>query len=236
MAYDKILITGAGSGIGRACARQLAAKNKALFLTTRDDEKLGSVREECAGASACAGTAADLCKPGEAARVVEEAAEALDGLDAVVHAAGVGLIKPAADTTDSEFSKVLNINVRATFLVAVEACKVMAAAKRGRFLTLPGVLGKAPMRGASAYVASKYAVTGLVKTLSQEYHRQGIQFCLFHFGGVDTPFWDDLAMKVQRDKMIPVETAAAHVVAAIEAPDHLVTAEVVVQPESHQML
>lgn len=180
--------------------------------------------------------AADLTSPGAAEEIVTTAVADLGGIDAVVHCAGIGLIKPAAETTDAEFTRVMNVNTRATFLIARESCKVMAAAKKGLFVTIPGILGKAPMRNASAYVASKYAVTGLVKCLAQEYQRSGIRFSLFHFGGVDSPFWDDVSMAVQREKMIPVTTASALILQAIEAPAHLALSEVVMQPESHQLI
>lgn len=227
---SRILITGASSGIGAALAARLSARGDSLFLTGRSLQKLEQPGLE-ATLHAC-----DLTHPGAAEKCVATALEVLGGLDVVVHCAGVGLIKPAADTTDAEFTHVMNVNTRATFLLAREACKAMATAKKGLFLTIPGILGKAPMRNASAYVASKFAVTGLVKCLAQEYQRSGVRFCLFHLGGVDSPFWDGISMAVQREKMIPVGTAVDLLLQAIDAPPHLVLSEVVMQPESHQLV
>ena len=225
-----ILVTGASSGIGAELARQLSARGDSVFATARSQEKLDALG---IGAPSLA---IDLTAPGASAKVVESATAALGTIDAVVHCAGIGLIKPAADTTDAEFTHVMNTNTRAAFLLARDACKAMAAAKKGLFITIPGILGKAPMRNAAAYVASKYAVTGLVKCLAQEYQRSGLRFCLFHLGGVDTPFWDHIQMAVQRDKMIPATTAASLILQAIDAPPHLVLSEVVMQPESHQLV
>ena len=230
--FDRVLITGAGSGIGRETARRLASTGRRLFVTTRDQDKLNALVDEIDPAGA---EAIDLTQPRAAETLVANAVEQLGGLDAVVHCAGVGLIKPVLQTTDAEFSRLLNVNLRVTFLVAQAAAKVMAENKRGRFITFPGILGKAVMKNASAYIASKFGVTGLIRAFAQEFQRQGVQFTLFHFGGVDTPFWDDLGMAVKRDLMIPVATAADHVVAALDAPGHLVVNEVVLQPESHQM-
>ena len=225
---SNILITGATSGIGHELAARLIARGDSVFLTGRSSEKLQT--------SGAPHLTADLTTPGAAEKIVNGAVDAMGSIDAVIHCAGIGLIKPAAETTDAEFTHVMNVNTRATFLLARESCRVMAAAKKGLFITIPGILGKAPMRNASAYVASKYAVTGMIKCFAQEYQRTGIRFCLFHLGGVDSPFWDNIQMAVQRDKMIPVSTAADLILQAIDAPPHLVLSEVVMQPESHQLI
>jgi NAD(P)-dependent dehydrogenase (short-subunit alcohol dehydrogenase family) len=224
----KILITGASSGIGRELAQQLAAGGHALAVSGRDETRLAAVPGVA--------LAADLTQSQAAERLVPAAAAALGGLDVVVHSVGAGLIQPTLDTTDAAFTRVMNVNARTAFLLAREACRWFSAQKSGLFITIPGILGKAAMRNAAAYCASKYAVTGLVKSLALEFQRSGVRFCLFHFGGVDTPFWDEVGMAVQRDKLIPVGVAAGMIVQAIEAPGHLVLSEMVLQPESHQLV
>lgn len=225
---QKILITGASGGIGRAVATRLAERGLLPAVTARTAERLADFPgPKFPG---------DLTNPAAVETIIQGASAALGGLDAVIHCAGVGLIKPALDTTDAEFTRVMNINTRATFLVAREACRVMAAAKHGLFLTIPGILGRAPMRNAAAYCASKYAVTGMIKCFAQEFQRSGIRFSLLHLGGVDTPFWDDIGMTVQRDKMIPAATAADLILHTLDTPSHLVLSEVVLQPESHQLV
>jgi NAD(P)-dependent dehydrogenase (short-subunit alcohol dehydrogenase family) len=225
-----ILITGASSGVGAELAGRLSVRGDSIFLSGRSEEKLKNL-----GLPAPI-FAADLTAPGVAEKLVASAISEMGSIDVVIHCAGIGLIKSASDTTDAEFTHVMNVNTRAAFLLARETCKAMAAAKKGLFITIPGILGKAPMRNASAYVASKYALTGMIKCFAQEYQRSGLRFCLFHLGGIDTPFWDEIQMAVQRDKMIPVSTAADLILQAIDAPPHLVLSEVVMQPESHQLV
>lgn len=231
---EKILITGASSGIGRALALRLARRSFQLALTGRNAEKLQSVASE-AGGDPIHTFPADLVVPHAAAKVVQAAHAALGGLDAVVHCAGIGLIKPSLETSDAEFVSVTNLNIRGTFLVAQEATRLMAAQKHGLFITIPGILGKAAMKNAAAYCASKFAVTGLIKVLAQEFQRSGVRFTLAYLGGVDSPFWDGISMAVQRDKMIPVDYAAQLLELAIDSPSHLALNEIVLQPESHQM-
>lgn len=231
--FPRVLVTGATSGIGLATARRLAGSpGYALFLTGRTPEKVASVARELEPAGTMA---ADLTTPHAADQLVEKAIGALGGLDAVIHCAGVGLIKPALETTDADFVRVTNINIRGTFLVARAACAAMAEQKKGRFITLPGILGRAVMKNAAAYCASKFAVTGLIKAMAGELQRANLQFTLLHLGGVDTPFYDDIGMSPQRDKMIPADLAAAQIQAALELPSHLVLNEITLQPGVHQL-
>ena len=159
----------------------------------------------------------------------------LGGLDVFIHCAGIGLIRKVKDMTDLEFVKVTNTNMRATFLIAKEVGEMMSSSGGGRFVYVPGILGKAAMSGAAAYCASKFGAVGFLKSMELEYRSKGIQFTYFYFGGVDSPFWDELDMKVMRDKMIPVSYAASSIVDAVQCPEHLVTGDVVIQPQTHQL-
>ena len=232
---EKILITGASSGIGRALALRLSQRPIQLALSSRNPEKLSAVKNDCRAAATVHLLPADIVVPHAAARMVQAANEAMGGLDAVIHCAGMGLIKPTLETTDAEFVSVTNLNMRGTFLVAQEACRIMSVQKQGLFITLPGILGKAAMKNAAAYCASKYGVTGLIKVMAQEFQRSGIRFTLAYLGGVDTPFWDTIGMAVQRDKMIPADYAAQLLETALDAPGNLVLNEMTLQPEGHQL-
>ncbi|HEY0790575.1 MAG TPA: SDR family oxidoreductase [Chthoniobacterales bacterium] len=231
----RTLITGASSGIGRALAIALADRRYPLFLTGRNGDKLRAVTEGLTGAGEVGSAAADLVAPRAAEQVVQRAVEHLGGLDAVVHCTGIGLIKPALETTDAEFCAVTNVNLRGTFLVAQAAMKVMAAQKSGLFVALPGTLGKYPMKNAAAYAASKFGTVGLLKGMAAELQRAGVKVVLLHLGGVDSPFWDHLNLPVQREKMIPVDVAAQQILNVLELPSHLVLNELTLQPESHQL-
>jgi NAD(P)-dependent dehydrogenase (short-subunit alcohol dehydrogenase family) len=232
----RTLITGASSGIGRAVATALAQRRYPLFLTGRNEGKLRAVTDGLGEGKQVGSAAFDLVAPRGAEQVVQRAVEHLGGLDAVVHCAGLGLIKPALETTDAEFCAVTNVNLRGTFLIAQAAMKVMAAQKSGLFVALPGTLGKYPMKNAAAYAASKFGTVGLLKCMAAELQRVGIKVVLLHLGGVDSPFWDNLSLPVQREKMIPVGVVAQQIITVLELPSHLVLNELILQPESHQLL
>ena len=64
------------------------------------------------------------------------------------------------------------------------------------------------MAQAAAYCASKYALTGMLKSLALEYKRAGVRFSLLHLGGVNSNFWDSIQMRVQRERMLTIDAAA----------------------------
>ena len=235
--FDRILITGAGSGIGAACARLLASRGKSLALTgltaSKLDTLVGDLRQ--GGLEEPWAQAADLTQPAAVRSLFEAASAHLGGIDAVIHCAGAGLIRSLEETSGADFLRIMNVNVRGTFHVLQEACRTMAPSRKGRFATIPGILGIRPMKGATAYCASKYAVTGMVQAASEEYRRHLLQFSLYHFGGVDTPFWDGIDLKVDRSQMIPVAVAAQRICDDLDLPGHLVPGQSILQPASHQL-
>ena len=148
----------------------------------------------------------------------------------------MGILKPFGELTLNDFDELINANVRSAFNVLQAVLPVMAEQKSGRVVAIPGILGKAPMMQASAYCAAKYALTGMIKCLKDEYKRDGIRFSLMHFGGVDSDFWDNITMRVDRSKMLSVEAAAKAVFFAATQEGEGVMSELVLMPESHQLI
>jgi NAD(P)-dependent dehydrogenase (short-subunit alcohol dehydrogenase family) len=168
--------------------------------------------------------------------LVSEAVEKFGSIDYLVHAAGAGLFKPFGDISAADFDNLFNANVRTAFNVLRAVLPQMAEQKFGRVVAIPGVLGKALMMQASVYCAAKYALTGMIKCLAQEYKRCGVRFSLMHFGGVDSTFWDNIEMKVQRDKMLSIDAAARSIFFAATQEGEGVMSEITLVPESHQII
>ncbi len=76
----------------------------------------------------------------------------------------------------------------------------------------------------------------MIKCLAQEYKRFGVRFSLMHFGGVDSNFWDNISMRVDRSKMLSIEAAAKAVFFAATQEGEGVVSEIVLMPESHQLV
>ncbi len=233
-----VLIVGAGRGIGRASARLFAEAGASLVLSARTEVELFELEvelEQQFGGAAALSVPADVTDAPSVARLVEEAVRRFGRIDTLVYAAGVGVLKPFAETTAEEFSLLMQTNVGGAFNVCQAVVPLMERQKSGRIIAIPGILGRAPMAQATAYCASKYALTGMLKSLALETKRAGIKISLLHFGGVNSSFWDNITMRVQRERMLTIEAAARAVFFAATQEGEGVLGELVLQPESHQL-
>ena len=169
------LVTGAGRGIGRACALALAEAGATVTLAARTREDLDAVAAEIA---ALGGTAhaepADVTDPADVDRVVA-AAEARGGVDVCVNSAGLNRTGPTATYSLDDWDLVLGTNLRSTFLVcrAVGAA-LLARGGSGRIVNMSSQMGSVGYPGRAAYCASKHAVNGLTKALAVEWAPEGI--------------------------------------------------------------
>lgn len=233
-----VLIVGAGRGIGRAAAELFSNAEANVVISSRSENELMELEYKLntTGNPNVLALAADAAVPADVKALVEQTVRKFGSIDYLIHAAGAGVLKPFGELTNEDLDALLTANVKTAFNVFQAVLPVMATNKFGRVIAIPGILGKAPMAQASAYCAAKYALTAMVKCLAQEYKRHGVRFSLMHFGGVDSSFWDDITMKVQRDKMLTVESAANAVFFAATQEGEGVMAEVVLMPENHQLI
>lgn len=233
-----VLIVGAGRGIGRASAELFSDAGANLAISSRNEAELMELEYKLntRGNANVLSIEADALIEADVKTLVAETLKRFGSIDYLVHAAGKGTLKPFAELSAADLDALFAANVKTAFNVLQAVLPAMAERKFGRVVAIPGILGKAPMMQASAYCAAKYALTGMIKCLAQEYKRFGVRFSLMHFGGVDSNFWDDITMKVQRDKMLSVEAAARAVFFAATQEGEGVMAEVVLMPENHQLV
>lgn len=234
-----VLIVGGSGGIGQACADLFAKAGAKLVLAARNkskaEEKAKEINDRGGEAFVIEVDVTDLASVSSMAREVEED---LGQIDVLVNAFGLGLIQPLLDVKPDHAKEVFDVNVYGTFLVTQAVVRYMATNKKGRVIMFPGILGKAVMKNTSVYSASKYAITGFTKALVEEQRRGEVKFSLLYLGGVDTEFWDNpnVDMRVQKDKMLTPQEVAKAVYYAASQPGQSVLNEIVIQPESHQMV
>jgi NAD(P)-dependent dehydrogenase (short-subunit alcohol dehydrogenase family) len=164
-----VLVTGAGRGIGRACALELARRGATVALSSRTSAELDAVHDEVrelgGRASALPADATDR----EAVRKMVEQAEADAPLWGCVHAAGVNRTGPTVDYAAEDFDLLLAANVRSTFLVFQAVGARLVGRGGGRLVAISSQMGAVGYPGRAAYCASKHAVNGLVRALAVEW-------------------------------------------------------------------
>lgn len=230
-----ILLIGATGGIGCKAAKLLSGSGAKLFLVGRNTEKLQQVAEEC-GIPSENMLAVDISDPAGVEQLKTKYFEQFTSIDILVNAAGIGIIKTMDTLTDAEFLKTIHYNLYAPFLLVKAFLPAMKEVKKGLIINIPGVLGKIPMAGAAAYSASKYGLVGMMQSIREEVKRTDIRITNLFLGGVDSPFWDTIDLRVQRDKMVQTDEAAKAVWFLCQQPRSGVVSEMVLQPFNHQAI
>lgn len=232
---DKVIVVvGASGGIGTALTHKLASQGAHLVLAARDDRKLSTLADQLAGAGNHILTVpTDISDPQQVDTLMEKAIAQFGQIDVLVNAAGAGVMKPYSNLEPADLEAMLDVNLKGSFYTCQAAAELMQERKSGHICNIVGILGKHSMPMAAAYCASKFAVVGFSKCMAEELKRFGIKFTLFYFGGVNSPFWDNVQLKVDRKKMLSTETAANAVYYALSADAQAVPMEINIQPDSH---
>lgn len=231
----QVLLLGATGGIGSQTARLLAGSGAQLFLAARNGEKLAALAASLdIPAQRC--FALDASNPEQVAELHRVYFEQMTGLDILVNASGIGIIKPVEQLEPAEFLRCLNYNLYAPFLLVRAFLPQLKEQKKGLIINIPGILGKTPMAGAAAYSASKYGLVGMMQSIREEVKRTDIRITNLFLGGADTPFWDGIDMRVQREKMIRGDEAAKAIWFLCQQPASGVVNEMVLQPFNHQAI
>ena len=180
----RVLVTGASRGIGRAIAVACAEAGADVALAARSDDALHDVEQEVRklGRQAVL-TCGDLADNGTAARLVEEAAAGLGGLDILVHNAGVfqadetgtSYLIPFAESGSAEWDPLLAVNIRATADLCRAAHPHLAASPKAAVVLVSSVAGLIATPAMEAYAVTKAAQLSLMRSLSVGWARQGIR-------------------------------------------------------------
>lgn len=187
-----VLVTGAGSGIGRATALYLSRRGTPLALVDRDEDALATVAAEALGAGqadlAPLAISADITDRTQVDHAVEQALKAFGALTGAVNCAGVeGARRRLVDQGDDDFDRVVAVNLRGTFLCLRRELAAMAGQGGGSIVNVASAAGLRPSPGMPVYAATKAAVVSLTRSAAQDHGLDGIRVNAVCPGSVRTP-------------------------------------------------
>ena len=228
-----VLLLGATGGIGSNLLKLLTNSGANVWMAGRQLDKLQALSQENQIPSDRV-LQVDLADAQAVQLFIDKIASI--SFDTFINAAGIGIIKPIDQLQVSEMQSSLQVNVLSIFEIVKAILPKMIEVKKGLIINIPGILGKTPMSGAAAYCASKYALVGMMQSIREELKRTEIRITQVYLGGVDSPFWDTINLRVQREKMIQAEEAAKSIWFLCQQPTSGVVSEMVLQPFNHQVI
>jgi len=222
----RVLVTGAGSGIGQAVADLLHARGDDLVLLARNEQRAARLADRYAGSDV---RVIDLAEPASMAAAVV----GVEPLDAIVHAAGVITLGPVADQRLDDFIEQLTVNL----LAPAELTRLLLPAlraTRGTAVFLNSGAGLAAHAGWSAYAASKFGLRAFADALRAEEADSGVRVTTVYPGRTATPMQEQVHEHEGReydaaDWSAP-ETVAATIVHVLDLPGDSTISEVTLRP------
>lgn len=195
----RVLVTGGGSGIGRAIALGACAAGARVVIAGRRPGALDEVADRADGPGEVIPHPADVTDPGSVRGLVDAAATRLGGIDGLVNSAGLHSLARSVDLTDSELERILAVNLVGAFRVTREVGRVMLAAGSGSIVEVASLSGLGAFPGRLAYAVSKAGVAEMTRTLGAEWGRRGVRVNALVPGYVRTPIQDDLIARGEFD-------------------------------------
>jgi NAD(P)-dependent dehydrogenase (short-subunit alcohol dehydrogenase family) len=186
--YGTALITGGGSGIGRASALRLAESGARVAVSDLRLELAQEVADEVRtlGGEAIA-VALDVADATQLPAALSEVEDRLGPIDILVNSAGIILVEPLLEFTAEAWAKVMEVNVTGTFRVSQSVARGMVARGYGRIINIASISGMRAGVGRTAYGTSKAAILGLTRQFALELGAQGITTNAVAPGVIETP-------------------------------------------------
>ncbi len=189
---QRVLITGASSGIGRATAKELAGRGARLVLVARGRESLEDAAAEAlaAGARSALVQPADVTDADAVQAAVDVAVAEFGGLDVVVHSAQVMAYGRIEDVPREVYEQVVDVSLHGTANVARSVLALFRKQGAGHLVVVNSLLGNIATPLLGSYVTAKWGQLGLIRVLQQETRDEpGISVSAVQPGGVDTPIY-----------------------------------------------
>jgi len=223
------VVTGSSSGIGKAIALKFAEEGAKVVVTARRLELCEQVAKRiCDAGGEAIAVRTDVTDESQVNALVKQTVATYDRLDILVNNAGVfggGLL---LKTSTEQFDRVLNTNLRGTFLCCRAGMSMMMKQRTGIIINMSSVAGVDAWAGTGTYSASKYGLMGLTKALGDEARAHGVKVCAICPAGVADEFVDATEKEIEESQKInPFDIAETALYLATLGP-HAIVRQVVV--------
>lgn len=225
------LISGASRGIGRAVSMRLAHEDHFVVVLARNAEEIGELEHEIdeAGGKAL-GIVCDISNEEQVEAAVAEVIRDFSRIDCLVNNAGIGVFKPTEEITHDDWTSVMDVNVKGSFLLSRAVLPHMKALGSGHILGIASDVSKRTFATGSLYTASKYAQHAFFESLRREVRSLGIKVSVVYPGLVDTYFHGEVQGEEKQAQYLHAEDIAAAVSFILNAPKHVLVDELMLHP------
>lgn len=213
-----VLVTGASSGIGRACAIHLAHQGYYVFGTTRrdPDQVIEDLRQSLASPDQLDIVTMDVDDNEAVIQVMEIIVEKTGRLDAVVNCAGFGIAGAVEETSDEEVRSIFETNLLGIVRVCRAAIPTMRTQGSGILINISSIGGRIGLPFQGFYSATKFALEGLIEALRMEIHEFGIRAVLIEPGDFCTGFTDSRHLVKSSSLSDVYRASQEHVLSIVE--------------------
>jgi 3-oxoacyl-[acyl-carrier protein] reductase len=216
------IVTGASRGIGKAITELFAKEGMSVVVNSRNEGEIRRSAQEIqknTGNHQVIPIQADVRNHSDVERLVQLALKQFGKIDVLVNNAGVAVVKPLVDTTDHQYERVMDTNLKGVFYCCKAVLPHMIAQKSGHIINISSGAGKAGFADLSVYCASKFGVIGLTESLAEEVSPFGIKVVAICPGAVDTQmqreFMNEEEYQRSKKHMIQPHTVAEKVLQAV---------------------
>jgi len=226
-----VIITGAGTGIGKGIARTYGREGATLILAGRTEQRLQETAAEVEAAGAqCLVLPTDVTDEQQVDALFEQTMERYGRLDILVNNAGAFDGGPLDELSLATWQHVIAVNLTAPFLCSRAAMRIMKRQREGRIINVGSISAQMPRMDSAPYTASKHGLVGLTKSTALEGRAYGVVACCLHPGNVATERRQSSAAEADQEPMMTPDELAIAALAIATLPPHVNMLETIILP------